>query len=126
MEEPKLITYEEVTERLKNKKLEEYTYDDVFDRYVGYGEKHELAQVEVQRLFIKHRMIEELLFVAPRNIITDKEVIEGILSSNAIQDNKFKIIKRQNRTNKNNKAKKPTNRNKKTEPYRCRRRIQQV
>lgn len=82
MKEDETITYAEVTERLKNKELEEYTYDDVFDRYVGYGAEHELAQVEVQRLFIKHRMIEELLFVVPRNIITDKEVIEGILSSN--------------------------------------------
>ena len=78
----KTITFEQVEERLKNKQFKDYTYADIFDRYVGYGEEHELAQVEVQRLFIKHGMIEELLFVAPRNIITDKEVIEGILSSN--------------------------------------------
>ena len=79
----------------------------------------------MQKLLIKHNYTEWLIY-GVSTIIKDKAVIEGILSSNALQDNKFKIIKRQNRTNKNNKAKKPTNRNKKTEPDRCRRRIQQV
>lgn len=81
MREEETITFEQVEERLKNKQFKDYTYDDIFDRYVGYGEDYELAQVEVQRLFIRHKMIEEFLFVAPRNIITDKEVIEGILLS---------------------------------------------
>lgn len=77
----KTIFYEEVEERLKNVPLEKYTEQDVFDRYVVYGEDYELAQPEVQKLFIKYGMIEDLVTFVD-NIVTDKEVIDGILSSN--------------------------------------------
>ena len=81
MKEEETITFEQVEERLKNKKMEDYTYDDVFDRYVAYGEDYELAQPKVQKLFIKYGMIEDLV-LAIESIITDKEVIEGILAGN--------------------------------------------
>lgn len=90
--EDKIITFEEVEERLKNVPLEKYTYNDVFDRYVAYGEDYELAQVEVQKLFIKYGMIEDLV-LAVESIITDKEVINAILSSNIYTHKKYEIVK---------------------------------
>ena len=33
---PKAITFEEVVKRTKNKMLEEYTSNDLFDRYIAY------------------------------------------------------------------------------------------
>ena len=34
--EEKVITFEEVENRLKNKSLNEYTDEDIFDRYIAY------------------------------------------------------------------------------------------
>lgn len=92
MEEEETITFEQVEERLKNVPFEQYTYNDVFDRYVAYGEDYELAQPEVQKLFIKHRMIEDLV-LAVESIITDESVIDGITSSNLFEDSKYHLIR---------------------------------
>lgn len=81
MKEQEPITYNEVIERLKNIPLEQYTKQDIFDRYVAYGADYELAQPKVQKLFIKYGMIEELVTVV-RSIITDKKVIDSILVGN--------------------------------------------
>lgn len=90
--EPKVITFEQVEERLKNVPLENYTYDDVVDRYYAYGEDYELAQPEVQKLFIKYGMIEELVSVV-QSIITDKAIIDKITSSDLFKDSKYHLIR---------------------------------
>ena len=67
----KTITYEQVEQRLKNKPQEQWTKDDVFDRYVGYGSPDEIENPEVQKLFIKHGLYEELINLVS-NVITGK------------------------------------------------------
>ena len=71
----KPITFQEVQERLKNVPLEQYTKQDLFDRYIAYGSKEELNNPEIQRLLVKHGYIQELLEMAT-NI--DNEVMEEI------------------------------------------------
>ena len=79
------ITYEQIEKRLKNKPMEEWTKDDVFDRYVGYGNPEELEDVKVQKLFIKHGLCEELIDLIDK-VIKNKNIkkIEG-----KIKDIKF-------------------------------------
>ena len=38
----KVITFEEVMERTKNKLLENYTDDDIFDRYIAYRNRRRI------------------------------------------------------------------------------------
>ena len=88
----KTITYEEVEERLKNVKLEDMTAQDVFDRYVGYGDNKELNNIEIQKLLLKHNYIEYLIS-SVETIITDKTVIEKITSSDLFKDSKYHLIR---------------------------------
>lgn len=78
MKEQEVITYEEVKERLRNKKLEEYTPQDLFDRYIAYGSEEELQDSKIQRLLIKNGYAKELLEVAPH---IDNEVMEEIFKT---------------------------------------------
>ena len=78
------ITFEQIEQRLKNKPQEQWTKDDVFDRYVGYGSPEEIENPEVQKLFIKHGLFDELINIV-NNVITDKEVVEKILNSNILK-----------------------------------------
>ena len=86
------ITFEQVEQRLKNKPQEQWTKDDVFDRYVGYGSPEEVENPEVQKLFIKHGFFDELINLV-NNVITDKEVVEKILKSNIFKKNELKKIR---------------------------------
>lgn len=86
------ITFEQIEQRLKNKPKEQCTKDDVFDRYVGYGSPEEIENPEVQKLFIKHGLFDELINLV-NNVITDKEVIEKILKSNIFKKNELKKIR---------------------------------
>ncbi len=79
------ITYEQIEKRLKNKPKEQWTKDDIFDRYVGYGSPEEIENSEVQKLFIKYGLYEELINLVD-NVITDKEVVEKILNSNILKN----------------------------------------
>lgn len=92
IEELKIITYKEVEERLKNVKLEDMTSQDVFDRYIGYGDNEELNNIEIQKLLLKHNYIEYLIS-SVETIITDKAVIEKITSSNLFKDSKYHLIR---------------------------------
>jgi len=83
MKEQEVITYEEVQERIKNKKLEEYTPQMLFDRYIAYGSEEELQDPKVQRLLIKNGYVKELLEVAPH---IDNEVMEEVFET--IKDTK--------------------------------------
>ena len=87
----KTITSEQVEQRLKNKPQEQWTKDDVFDRYVGYGSPEEIENPKVQKLFIKHGLYEELINLVD-NIITDKEVVEKILDSNILKNKDIRKI----------------------------------
>lgn len=73
-------TYQEVMEQTKNKKLEDLTKQEALDRYFAYGTKEDYQNVEIQKLMIKHGLIEELI-QSVESIITDNTVIAGILSS---------------------------------------------
>ena len=66
----KTITFEEVKHRLENKKLEDYSRQDIFERYIVYGSEEELNNPTKQRLLIKHRYTKELLEMAT-NICND-------------------------------------------------------
>lgn len=88
----KTITFEQIEQRLKNKPQEQWTKDDVFDRYVGYGSPEEIENPEVQKLFIKHVFFDELINLV-NNVITDKEVIEKILNSNIFEKKELKKIR---------------------------------
>ena len=59
--EKSVITKQDVLERIKNKKTEELSSQDVFDRYIVYGSEKELNTPEIQELLIKHGFKEELL-----------------------------------------------------------------
>lgn len=84
------ITYEEVMKRLEGKKLEDYTKGDTLDRYVAYSTEEEMQMPEVQQLLIKHKLYEELLHSI--DIITNKAVIQDLLSSDLFQDKNNTII----------------------------------
>ena len=66
----KAITFEEVKHRLENKELENYSKQDVFERYIVYGSEEELNNPTIQRLLIKYGYTKELLEMAT-NISND-------------------------------------------------------
>ena len=63
-------TFEEVKRRLENKELEDYSKEDVFERYIVYGSEKELNNPIIQKLLIKHRYTKELIKMAT-NISND-------------------------------------------------------
>ena len=71
----KAITFEEVKHRLENKELENYSKQDVFERYIVYGSEEELNNHTIQRLLIKHGHTQELVEMAT-NI--DNDIIDEI------------------------------------------------
>ena len=75
--EEKIITFEEVKERLKNKALNDYTDKDVLDRFIAYGTEEELNTPEIQKALLEHGYIKELFEMT--NFITDRQVIYDIL-----------------------------------------------
>ena len=58
------ITFEEVKHKLENKELEDYSKQDVFERYIVYGSEEELNNPTIQRLLIKHGYTKELVEMA--------------------------------------------------------------
>ena len=71
----KAITFEEFKHRLENKELENYSKQDVFERYIVYGSEEELNNHTIQRLLIKHGHTKELVEMAT-NI--DNDIIDEI------------------------------------------------
>ena len=86
------ITYESVEKRLKNKPVSEWTDQDVFDRYVAYGDYKELDEPSVQKLLIEHGYIDELINLVD-NVIYDESIIKEILNSEVIQKEKYIVRK---------------------------------
>lgn len=89
-DDDKPITYEEVITRLKGKKLEDYTREDVNDRYIAYGSDTELNTPEIQRLLIKHKFYNALMDSI--DIIEDRQTIQELLSSELFQDKNVNIM----------------------------------
>lgn len=85
-----VITFEEVQARIKDKKLEEYTSQDVFDRFIAYGNIGEEEEPTIQKLLIKHNYEDILVDIV--NFITDKEVIKSLFTSNLWSNRKIKAI----------------------------------
>ena len=90
--EDKTITFEKIEERLKNKPLNEWTDQDVFDRYIGYGDNNELDNPSVQELLIEHGFTDELINLVDK-VIYDDKIINNILNSKIIMKNKYIIRK---------------------------------
>lgn len=65
-----VVTFKEVKHRLENKELEDYSKQDVFERYIVYGSEEELNNPTIQRLLIKHGYTKELIEMAT-NISND-------------------------------------------------------
>ena len=86
MKKYNVVTYESLEQRLKNKPKEQWTREDVFDRYIGYGSPEEIEDLDVQKLFIKYELYEELIDLVSK-------VVEKILDSNIFENKKIKKIK---------------------------------
>lgn len=65
-----VVTFEEIKHKLENKKLEDYSKQDVFERYIVYGSEEKLNNHTIQRLLIKHGHTKELVEMAT-NISND-------------------------------------------------------
>ena len=90
--ENNVITFEEVQKRLINTKLEDYTSEDVMDRYIAYGSDEELNNPEVQKLFIKYGYTNELINLVS-GVITDQNVIKAIINTNNFENETTKCLK---------------------------------
>lgn len=89
-EKMKPTTYKEVMKQLEGKRLEDYTKEDVIDRYIAYGTEEELKTPQVQRLLIKHKLYSELMECT--DIIEDKQVIQDLLSSDIFNNKNIYLI----------------------------------
>ena len=89
MEQNDMITIEEFRKRISNIKLEEMTSEDI-DGYLAYGTEEELNNPEFQRILVQRNYITDLMDSV--DIITDREVIKAILSSNVFKEDGYKII----------------------------------
>ncbi len=91
MNENQIITYESVKKRLQDKPLDQYTRQDVIDRYVAYGTQEELSKPEIQQLFVKHQLYDELI-CSVDSVIEDKMVIQNLLKSDIFDELDISII----------------------------------
>ena len=89
MEPNDMITIEDFRKRISNIKLEEMTSEDI-DGYLAYGTEEELNNPEFQRILVQRNYITDLMDSV--DIITDREVIKAILSSNVFKEDGYKII----------------------------------
>lgn len=80
----KPITYNQVMERVKNKSLEEYTPEDIFQRYIAYGTVAELNNTKIQHLIIKNEYTEYLVNILGE-MTTTETIITEMLNSNCFK-----------------------------------------
>lgn len=79
-----VITYEKVKNELKNINLADMTKQQVFDRFIAYGDREELNNPEVQKVLIQNGYANELMDMV--TIITDDEVIKMLYKSKAFEN----------------------------------------
>lgn len=85
-----IVTSEQVMNRLKDIKLEDYTRDDLLDRYIVYGTEQELQDPTIQRALINNDLHIELLDMI--DIITDKQAVQDLLNSNLFEDKNIRTM----------------------------------
>lgn len=85
-----IITSEHVLNKLKDVKLEDYTRDDLLERYIVYGTEQELQDSTIQRALINNDFHIDLLDMV--DIITDKQAIQDLLNSNIFKDKNIRIM----------------------------------
>lgn len=86
-----VITYEKVKNELKNINLADMTKQQVFDRFIAYGDTEELNNPEVQKVLIQNGYANELMDMI--TIITDEEVIKMLYKSKIFENYKQSGIK---------------------------------
>lgn len=79
-----VITYEKVKNELKNINLADMTKQQVFDRFIAYGDREELNNPEIQKVLIQSGYANELMDMV--TIITDEEVIKLLYQSKAFEN----------------------------------------
>ena len=79
-----VITSERVMNKLKNVKLEDYSKDDLLERYIVYGSESELKEQSIQRTLINNDLHIELLEMV--DIITDGGAIQDLLKSDLFKN----------------------------------------
>ena len=77
-------TYEKVINELKNIKLADMTKQQVFDRFIAYGNEEELNNPEIQKVLIQNGYANELMHMV--TIITDEEVIKMLYQSKSLEN----------------------------------------
>lgn len=90
MQNSTIVTSEQVMNRLKDIKLEDYTRDDLLDRYIVYGTEQELQDPTIQRALINNDLHIELLDMI--DIITDKQAVQDLLNSNLFEDKNIRTM----------------------------------
>ena len=85
-----VITSEQVVNRLKNVKLEDYSKDDLLERYIVYGSEFELKEPSIQKTLINNDLHIELLDMV--DIITDIGAIRELLQSNLFNNKSMRTM----------------------------------
>lgn len=85
-----VITSEQVVNRLKNVKLEDYSKDDLLERYIVYGSESELKEPSIQKTLINNDLHIELLDMV--DIITDIGAIRELLQSNLFNNKSMRTM----------------------------------
>ena len=79
-----VITYEKVTNELKNINLKDMTKEQIFDRFIVYGNNEELNNPEIQKVLIQNGYGNELMDIV--TVITDEEVVKMLYQSKAFEN----------------------------------------
>lgn len=90
MQDRPVITREQVMNKLADTKLENYTRDDLLDRYIVYGTQQELQDPTIQRALINNDFHIDLLDMV--DIITDKQAIQDLLNSSIFEDKNIRTM----------------------------------
>lgn len=90
MQDNSVITSKQVMNRLKNVKLEDYSKDDLLERYIVYGSESELKEPNIQRALINNDLHIELLDMV--DIITDAGAIQDLLQSDLFKNKSMRTM----------------------------------
>ena len=91
MKQNKPVTYKEVMQRINNIKLEDMKSQDIFDRFIIYGNVAELNNYEVQKQIVKYDYTEYLINILGE-ITTNETIIAEMLQSTCFKNNNYTIV----------------------------------
>lgn len=86
MSKHEIITYRAVMERLKNVPLEQYSPEDIYQRYILYGTTKELSNTKIQSLIIENGYTEYLVKLL-EELPTNETIIAQMLNSECFKKN---------------------------------------